>query len=203
MKKKMMMAFIALVAITGYSESTKETKEPAELTAARKDYAAQVEKATAPIKAKLEAAEKDCAEQMEKATAAIKVKQVVALQKLQASLMKRGDAQGVAAVQAEIGAVDIGSRCDLTKGGWTFSDPGCWSHNAVIKKKGDKFIMDLDDGGSVTLEFKSNDEIICTANDGTYSIFRAPENPNKFKSAPNANGHSGRVLLKNGSKDKR
>ena len=195
------------MAITGYSEDAKETKEPAELTAARKDYAAQVEKATAPIKAKLEAAEKDCAEQMEKATAAIKVKQVVALQKLQASLMKRGDAQGVAAVQAEIGAVDIGSRCDLTKGSWTLSDPGCWSHNVVIKKKGDKFIMDFDDGQSYTLEFTSNDEIVCKANDkandGTYSLFRDPNNPNKFKNTPNANGHSGRVLLKNGSKDKR
>ncbi len=83
MKTMMLMAVIALVAITGYSEDNKESKEPAELTAAKADYAAQIEKVTAPIKAK----------------------QITRLEKLKTQLTKKGDLEGALAVQDEIDAL--------------------------------------------------------------------------------------------------
>ncbi len=80
MKKRMVMLVILALAWIGYSE---DSKEPAELTAAKKDYSEQIEKVTAPVKAK----------------------QLVKLEKLKKQLTTKGDLPGAMAVQAEIDAL--------------------------------------------------------------------------------------------------
>jgi len=88
MKKLMlMMAVLALVAIAGYSEDAKETKEPSELTAAKKAYAEQIDRVTAPVRSK----------------------QVALLQKLQKQLAAKGDLAGATMVQTELNRVVVPS----------------------------------------------------------------------------------------------
>ncbi len=154
MKKMMLMtAVIALVAIAGYSEDDKDAKEPAELTAAKKDYAEQIEKVTAPVK----------------------TKQISRLEKLKKQLTTKGDLQGALAVQAEIDSMSGvaskavgkwkwpgGETIELCDDGTTVPFPGTgwtgtwktsgkkteisWSNNSI-----DTLIIIAADGNKATL----------------------------------------------------
>ncbi len=109
MKKTMLvMAVIVLAVMAGYSEDAKENKEPAELTAAKKEYAEQLEKVTAPVKAK----------------------QIARLEKLKKQLTTKGDLQGALAVQKEIEALEGKEEISFV-GKWN------WAGGGLVEIKAD------------------------------------------------------------------
>lgn len=116
MKKLMlMMAVLALVAIAGYSEDAKETKEPSELTAAKKAYAEAKDKIVTAA---------------EKALEPVRAKQIATLEKLKVRLTKAGDLAGATAVQAELDAL-AGKMSDKFIGIWK------WAEGATAELKAD------------------------------------------------------------------
>ncbi len=184
MKKTMLvMAVLALVAMTGYSEDAKETKEPAELTAAKKAYAEQIEKVTAPVRAK----------------------QIATLQKLQKQLTVKGDLQGALAVQNEIEAINSGKTGPPTMesftGEWTYGDPAGWSFPATFKKEGSTWYMVPGNGGKKR-EVSLKDGKLYVTTDDNAVLEQDPDDPNRWI-GEHLTDHGKRQLVRKRGKTKK